>query len=146
MFIRKRVRHKEGGPRVYFTALRSVRTPAGPRQQTVASWTSPADTTHPLYAPSVETALAQIEAGVQPYMSGLDRWRELARHHRAQADAAAAAVPHKYDRPNAHAKRSAKAHAYACRIEAILQGKEQQAEGLRTVLAEIGNWTWDGRL
>jgi hypothetical protein len=37
MFIRQRVRHKAGGPRVYFTALRAVRTKAGPRQVTVAS-------------------------------------------------------------------------------------------------------------
>jgi len=146
MFIRKRVRDKASGPKVHFTALQSVRTSSGPRQKTVVSWTSHPDQSHPLYAPSVADALRMAEDGVQPWTSGIARWRELAQHGRAQADAVAAAGPHKYDRPEAYAKRCAKADASARKIEAILQAQEQQAEGLRAVLAEIGNWTWDGQL
>ena len=146
MFIRKRVRDNGSGPRLYFTALRSVRTPAGPRQQTVASWYSPADPAHPFYAPSVEVALALIEVGVERWLSGLDERRDLARYHRGQADAVTAAGPHKYERQVAYAKRCAEAQQRACRLEARLREQEQQAEGLRAVLAEIGNWTWDGQL
>ena len=146
MFIRKRVRDKASGPRVYFTALRSVRTPSGPRQGTVASWSSPADPEHPLYAPSVEAALHIAEAGIPPWASGIERWRELARLHRDHADALVAAGPHKHERPQKYERRCAKADDWAKRIEAKLQADETQIEGLRAVLAEMGNWTWDGQL
>ena len=141
MFIRKRVRHKDGGPRVYFTALRSVRTPAGPRQQTVASWYSPADPAHPLYAPSVQAALDQIEADSFVNMSparlreSADYWRGLLRESNG------AWCLHKGRRVK---REEIEARARGCANRA--EAKEQEAEKLRTVLAEIGNWTWDGQL
>lgn len=143
MFIRKRVRHKESGPKVYFTALRSVRTSAGPRQQTVASWYSPADPAHPLYAPSVEKALELIEidsfANVSPekLRKSAEHWRDILRN----SNGAFCMVP------AIGGARRWKREAVEDRaryLEARAAEKEQQAEGLRTVLAEIGNWTWDG--
>jgi hypothetical protein len=144
MFIRKRVR--DCGTRVHFTALHSKRTPAGPRQTIVVSWTTPADPAHGLYAPSVQAALDLAENGKEPWTAGIERWRELAGLHRAHADAVLAAGPGKYDRPRAYAKRCADADHRALRVEAILRDREKQAEGLRTVLAELGNWTWDGAI
>ena len=141
MFIRKRVRQKAGGLRVYFTALRSVRTPAGPRQITVASWYSPADPGHPLYAPSVQAALDQIETDSFANMSpekmrtSAAYWRELLRTTNG------AWCIHKGKR----FKRE-EIEARAEWMDKRAEAKEQEAEKLRTVLAEIGNWTWDEQL
>ena len=134
MFVRKRLR----GRNVSFTVIQSVRTPAGPRQKVVASWSTPVEPGGYFWCPSVAGALEAAEGKAARYQQRAGYWRaalEASNHPRVVFVPTIGRTMHisreVASRKVAKLDRQAGAEAARC-------------EGLRAVLAEIGNWTWDG--
>lgn len=139
MFVRKRVRETKRGTAVSFTVVESRRTEHGPRQRIVLSWSTPADPKHPRYIPSISAAIAYHESIAEMFRKIAERNR-----HALRTTNRPWIVKDTYRGPKSVHRDEIERQASEC--EATVAAEEAKASQFRDVMAELGDWTWDGSL
>ena len=138
MFIRSRIRQTKTGPTVYFTVVEAIRAPGGPRQRTVASWSSPTNPSSRHYCPSLRQAVEIAEAACpEGARQQAARWRE---HLRARNGPDIRYHTRGGVRSLPRQEVERRAQNFDRRADEMVH----KATGLREALDVIGNWTWTG--
>ena len=134
MFMRKRRR----GDSLSFTAVQAIRTAAGPRQKIVAGWSTPDDPRNMFWCPSVSGAIAHADKMAMNYQKGAVYWRAAIEDGEKRGVVYVPTIGRMMHISMDVAWRTAKKYDRQAESEA------KRADGLRRVLAEMGDWTWDG--